>query len=127
MHYPYSIPEMKFYFRLNDAILTNKQVIRFDELFESDWEVVCESHGYDAAVVFNGVTYPHAGDMQDGAWGFLFIYADGSFDSASSSCGKGAYLMFSGKNCLPKSEAILHKMEHGGCKTTFHTLSPHNE
>lgn len=107
--YPQSLAEARFLSRLKSAASENVQQINFTDLMPGDWETVCQSHGYDGSMYLEKYkkTFPAAGAPQDGAWGLIFINADGSYDSAASSCGKGVNINFSDTICFPRGEGIL--------------------
>jgi hypothetical protein len=64
------------------------QPIELAELMPTDWEMVCESHGYDGPLYIKKYdkTYSPAAPSQDGVWGLIFIRADGSYTQAVGSC-----------------------------------------
>lgn len=74
-----------------------------------EWETVCESNGYDEPLRLAryGKTFPNVGAMQDGAWGLLFIHADGSYDAIAGSCQGGFHVVFPKRRCIPRGEAYL--------------------
>ena len=107
--YPQSLAEARFLSKLKSAASENVHQINFTELMPSDWETVCESHGYYGTLYVKKYdkTFPAAGAMQDGAWGLIFIKTDGTYESISSSCGQGAYINFPDAGCFPRKESIL--------------------
>ena len=111
LHYPYSYAEALFLSSLISASSKNVEKIDLAELMPQDWEMACESHGYDEPLHLTKYqkTFPTAGAMQDGSWGLIFIRTDGSFNLVSSSCRTGVYLRFSGNRCLTREKAILIK------------------
>jgi hypothetical protein len=111
--YPYSFDEARFLFRLSVAKAQNAQTLNLAELMPGDWEMVCESHGYDMPLYLDryGKTYDPVGPAQDSTWGLIFISADGSFKSASGSCRAPGLLPLGG--CLERKDAVLVRSEHG--------------
>jgi hypothetical protein len=121
LNYPYSYAEAIFLSNLNTVLSNNLQKINLAELMPTEWETVCESHGYDEPLYLEKYrkNFPTAGGMQDAAWGLIFIKPDSSFDLISSSCGAGAALHFSNERCLPRERAILIRdknTQNGICK-----------
>lgn len=110
-HYPYSYTEAVFLSNLKLASSGNVEKINLSEILPREWEMACESHGYDEPLYIEKYkkTFPTAGGMQDGAWGLIFIKTDGSFYSVSSTCRSGAYIYFSRARCLPREKAVLIK------------------
>jgi hypothetical protein len=121
--YPYSYTEAVFLFKLHDAVTKGATEVNLNELTSSDWEIVCESHGYDEPLYLPQYQkkFPNAGQMHDGAWGLIFIKKDGSFTSVSSSCAKGVYLEFLKNRCLAKKDSILFREigDNSKCKVVF--------
>jgi hypothetical protein len=111
--YPYSLDEARFLHRLSVAKANNAQTLNLAELMPGDWEMVCESSGYDGPLYLKryGKTYEPVGRPQDSAWGLIFISADGSFTSASGSCRVPGLQPLPG--CREKPEALLVRSEHG--------------
>jgi hypothetical protein len=82
---PTSLAEATF---LSKAAARLGQPIELAELMPTDWEMVCESHGYDGPLYiqkYNKIFSP-AAPSQSGVWGLIFIRADGSFTQAVGSC-----------------------------------------
>lgn len=126
LRYPYSYAEAIFLSNLTSISSNNIEKIDLGELMPTEWETVCESHGYDEPLYLEKYqkTFPAAGAMQDGAWGFIFIKPDGAFDRVASSCAAGVYLEFRGNRCLSRLDAILLKEKHheySKCKAIFAT------
>jgi hypothetical protein len=121
--YPYSYTEAVFLFKLQDAVKKGATEVKLKELTPSDWEIVCESHGYDEPLYLPQYQkkFPTAGRMQDGAWGLIFIKKDGSFTSISSSCAKGVYVEFLKNRCLARTDSILFResKNNSQCKVVF--------
>lgn len=111
--YPYSLDEARFLHRLSVAKANDARTLNLAELMPGDWEMVCESHGYDGPLYLAryGKTYAPVGPPQDAAWGLIFISADGSFKAASGSCRVPGLLPLPG--CQEKPEAILVRTERG--------------
>jgi hypothetical protein len=109
--YPKSFNEAVLLSRLKAISLSNEQLIDLSKFMSNEWELVCESHGYDEPLFLSkyNKTFPTTGAMHDGAWGLIFINKDGTFDSAASSCSSGIVLKFSDIRCLPRAQAILHR------------------
>jgi len=124
LRYPHSYAEAIFLSNLITKSSNNTEQIDLGELMPTKWETVCESHGYDKPIYLPKYrkTFPTVGAMQDGAWGLIFIKADGTFAQAASSCGTGMYLEFRGDRCLSRSEAIFFREKHheySKCKVVF--------
>lgn len=109
--YPFSLSEGIFLSRIKSSSGTEIQQLNLSELMPGEWEMVCESNGYDEPLYVQKYkkTFPNVGAMQDGAWGLLFIRSDGTFSSVSSSCGAGVLLKFSRDRCLLRGQALLVK------------------
>ena len=82
--WPSSIAEARFRSRLAEQ--STQSSLDIAALMPGDWELVCDAHGYGGEVYVNGKRYPPVGDMQDGAWGLLFISHDGSYTTAAGNC-----------------------------------------
>jgi hypothetical protein len=111
---PYSVAEAQFLYRLGRA--SDRAELDLGNLMPGDWELACDAHGYggDFYVRKYARNYPAAGQMQDGAWGIVFISPDGSFQSAASTCAKGTYLDLRG--CVARAQSGLVKdKETQGC------------
>ncbi len=78
----------------------------FSELKEGNWEMVCNSSGYDGELHIKKYnrTYPAVGDAQDGAWGLLFISSDGAYETVTGSRSDGFGLDF---GCMNRESAKL--------------------
>ena len=111
--YPYSFDEARFLYRLSEAKANNAQTRDLAELMPGDWEMVCESDGYDGPLYLEryGKTYEPVGRPQDASWGLIFISADGSFTAASGSCREPGLEPLGG--CLERKEALLVRSERG--------------
>ncbi len=111
--YPYSFDEAHFLYRLSLAKANNAQTLNLAELMPGDWEMVCESSGYDGPRYLEryGRTYEPVGHPQDSSWGLIFISADGSFTAASGSCRAPGLEPLGG--CLERKEALLVRSERG--------------
>lgn len=124
MHYPSSYYEGVFFSNLEAALSFDPSQIDLSKLMTTDWEMACESHGYDESLYIEKYqkTFPTAGAMQDASWGIIFIKTDGTFYLISSSCSFGVYLEFHGNRCLKKNEAKLFKEinhKHGKCSIVY--------
>lgn len=111
--YPYSFDEARFLYRLSLAKANNAQTLNLAELMPGDWEMVCESSGYDGPLYLEryGRTYEPVGRPQDSSWGLIFISADGSFTAASGSCRAPGLEPLGG--CLERKDALLVRSERG--------------
>ena len=111
--YPYSFDEARFLYRLSLAKANNAQTLNLAKLMPGDWEMVCESSGYDGPRYLEryGRTYEPVGHPQDSSWGLIFISADGSFTAASGSCRAPGLEPLGG--CLERKEALLVRSERG--------------
>lgn len=76
------------------------------KLIPGTWELVCDSSGYGGPVYLQQYnrTYEPVGEMQDGAWGLIFIQKDGTFVSETGSRRHGFTFDF---GCIEKSKARL--------------------
>lgn len=118
---PSSLAEAIFLFRISAA--AGVRELDLAELMPGDWELVCESHGYDGPLRLDryGRTYPPAAPPQDGVWGLVFIAADGSYESAVGSCrypGVGIHLG-PGRVCVERSGATLRRQAGTGECASF--------
>jgi len=106
---PRSFLEYKFHSYLARYLNDKPEELNLVDFMDSDWELVCESHGYDEELYLKKYNkkFPTAGEMQDGAWGLIFIYKDGSYNLVSNSCKGGAYFTFSSNRCLSRENAKL--------------------
>lgn len=107
---PTSIDEAVFLRRVSSSASAGSQELKLAQLMPGDWELVCESHGYDGPLYLRRYerTYPPAAPSQDGVWGLIFIAKDGSYRSAVGSCGRvGANLTFEPHVCIDRPRAIL--------------------
>jgi hypothetical protein len=82
-----------------------------------DWELVCESHGYDGPLYlkrYNKIFEPVA-PPQDGVWGLIFISNDGSYKSAVGSCRVPGVRLYT-NGCTERGQAVLLRgTSHGEC------------
>ncbi|MBV0934708.1 hypothetical protein [Marinobacterium weihaiense] len=83
--------ERAFVSLLQNEIEEGRARVDLAVVFDGDWELMCFSHPYDGPLKLDkyGISYPPVADAQDGAWGFLFIKADGSYRSVSGSRSDG--------------------------------------
>lgn len=109
--FPRSLAEYKFTSKLKTISMSNASEISLTELMLTDWETVCESHGYDDELFLAKYNkkFPTAGQMQDGAWGLIFIKSDGTYDLVSSTCSQGNYLHFSLNRCLTREKSTMYR------------------
>ncbi len=103
---PTSISEAIFYVRLNYLASSNAEEINLGKIMYGNWEMVCQSDGYDGPVHIEKYDrwYQPTGYPQDGYWGLIFISPDGSYTSAT---GNDVSLALDG--CVERSKAVLHK------------------
>ncbi|MES2185537.1 MAG: hypothetical protein V4505_13370 [Pseudomonadota bacterium] len=91
------------------------------DLMPGEWEMACDAHGYsgDFIVEKYGRTYPSASDLEDSAWGLVFISHDGTYTSVGGHCkptGMRIYL----PGCVPRQQAVLHaSAQKSGACTDF--------
>lgn len=107
---PISISEYRFLERLSEQPLNSQGHLDLKSLMPGDWESVCGAHGYGGNFYLEkyGREYPSVGEPQDGAWGVVFIDADGSFTSASGNCqSTGAVISLEG--CAARTQAVLQR------------------
>lgn len=106
---PRSFLEYKFHSDIARYLKDRPEEINLVDFMDSDWELVCESHGYDEELYLKKYNkkFPTAGEMQDGAWGLIFIYKDGGYNLVSSSCKGGIYFTFLSNRCLSRENAKL--------------------
>lgn len=118
---PYSLAEARLLFALRAG--AEGPTLDLGRLMPGEWELACDAHGYggDFRVERYGRTYPAVGQMQDGAWGIVFIRPDGTFQTAASTCGaSGVILDLNG--CVPRGKAILHRTEKASSCPTLKAL-----
>ena len=100
--------ERQFHRAIESSLKSGSKTIDLSTEWPGDWELVCESHGYDGDLYLEKYkkTYPSIAPPQDGMWGLIFISADGSYSGAIGSCRTpGAQLRTNG--CTPRSQAQL--------------------
>jgi hypothetical protein len=122
---PYSLDEAIFLRKLSARISSGDVSISLPELMPGDWELVCESHGYDGPLYLKRYdkTFEPAAPMQDGVWGLIFIAKDGSYSSAvASRRSSSAYLRVDG--CTERAQAILVRDDSQGKYPTFSVKYP---
>lgn len=121
LNYPKSYNEAIFINKLSSFASSGRNYINISDITPFEWEIVCESNGYDEALYLEEFkkTYPIAGSPNDNSWGLLFIKKNGDYVSISSNCAAGVYLSFSKKVCIKKSEAILSRVESNKCNNYF--------
>lgn len=95
-----------FISRLQEVIDAGKTHVDMVSVLKGDWELMCFSHPYDGPLHLKkyGRTYPVVADSQDGAWGFLLIRADGSYESVSGS-GRDGFEFDANLVCVERKNA----------------------
>lgn len=85
---PLSLREFKLMRRLAALTSTKPDIVELRDLMPGDWEMVCDSHGYDGPQYIKKYnrTYEPAAPPSDDAWGLIFIRSDGTFTQAVGSC-----------------------------------------
>lgn len=115
--YPYSLDEANFLHRASAQISSGANALNLAELMPGDWELVCESHGYEGPMYLERYdkTFEPVSRFQDAAWGLIFISADGSYRTAAGSCSPGG-VRFSTNGCIERAEAtFVREPEKDGC------------
>ena len=110
-----SLDEAVFLRRLSAKVSSRSHEIQLSELMPGDWELVCESHGYDGPLYVKryNKTFNPVAPAQDSVWGLIFISKNGSFTSAVASCRISAVnLRTSG--CTERENATLIRETEGG-------------
>jgi hypothetical protein len=107
---PQSWMEAKVTYRLLTLSPSDAKDLDITQLVEGDWTLVCDSHGYGGPQKIErfGRTYPAIGDAQDGAWGLLFIRADGSYFGVRGNCRVPGF-GFELQRCLDRTDAIVRR------------------
>ncbi len=108
--FPTSFDEALFLGRLAANTRAGSGDLKLSELMPGDWELACDSHGYDGPMYLKryNKTFPPVAPPQDGVWGLIFISKDGSFSSAVGSCGRiGAYVTLEPLGCVERSRATI--------------------
>ncbi len=118
---PYSLAEARLLFALRAG--ADGPTLDLGRLMPGEWELACDAHGFggDFRVERYGRTYPAVGQMQDGAWGIVFIRADGTFQTAASTCGASGVILDLG-GCVLRGKAILHRTEKASSCPTLKAL-----
>lgn len=108
--YPSSLGEAYFYRKLSSEVEAGAQELKLAALMPGDWELVCGANGYggDFHLKKYNRTYSAVGDLQDGAWGMIFISADGSFTAAKGSC-RSAKTRLSLEGCHHRHDAVMRR------------------
>ncbi|MDZ4073194.1 MAG: hypothetical protein U1E04_00420 [Hylemonella sp.] len=112
-----SLDEMRFLRRLRAATSAGAADISLPELMHGDWELVCESHGYDGPLYLAryNKTFDPVAPSQDGVWGLIFIAKDSSYRSAVASC-QDIGVRLSTNGCTERDKAILRRETNSsGC------------
>ena len=115
--YPSSLDEASFYRKLSIEVASGAQTLNLASLMPGDWELVCGANGYGGDFHLNKYkrTYSAVGDLQDGAWGMVFISADGSYTAARGNC-RSAKVLLSLSGCHHRHEAVmLREGNRGKC------------
>lgn len=117
---PTSLSEAQFDDRLMRHAEKRSPRVALAELMPGDWELVCDGHGYNGSFYLQQYkrTYPAVGDMQDGAWGLVFISSDGSYTKSAGNClSSGAYVSIEG--CHTRAQAVLSLQKTAGRCPSF--------
>lgn len=117
---PTSLSEARFDYNLLQHAEQRSLRAPLSELMPGDWELVCNGHGYNGSFYLEKYQriYPAVGDMQDGAWGLVFIVSDGSYTKAAGNCRtSGAYLSIEG--CHARAQAVLSLQPQAGRCPSF--------
>jgi hypothetical protein len=95
-----------FVSQVQKEIQSGSKELVFSKLKDGNWEMVCNSSGYDSGfhVKKYNKTYPQVGDAKDGAWGLIFIKSDGSYETITGSSGDGFNFDF---GCMSRESAKL--------------------
>jgi len=106
--YATSFDEAVFLRRLSAEVSSGALEIKLLELMPGDWEVVCESHGYDGPLYLKryNKTFDPVAPPQDAVWGLIFISKNGSFSSAVASC-RTSKVKLNTNGCTERENAIL--------------------
>jgi hypothetical protein len=115
--YPISLDEAFFLRKLSSQVTSGAQELRLPDLMPGDWELVCESHGYDGPLYLKryNKTFEPVAPPQDGVWGLIFISNDGSYKSAVGSCRAPGVRLYT-NGCTERNQAVLLRgTNHGGC------------
>ena len=112
--YPFSYHEMIFLRNLKIVSYSEVKKIDLGKIMPSDWDVVCESHGYDEPLYLKRYqkAFPTAGGLQNGSWGLIFVQVDGSFELISSNCNSGTEIEFKTDRCILRKDAVLTRKEN---------------
>lgn len=108
--YPTSWGEAMFLGRLSSSAKAGSSELKLAELMPGEWELVCDSHGYDGPQYLKryNKTFPPVAPPHDGVWGLIFIAQDGTYRSAVGSCGRnGAHLTLEPLGCVERAKATL--------------------
>ena len=115
---PTSIDEAYFLNKVSSLDASGANELKLSELMPGNWEMVCDSHGYDGPFYleqYKKTFYPVA-PPQDGVWGLIFISKDGSYSSAIGSCRVPRALLVA-NGCIERSQAVLTRStNHHGCQ-----------
>lgn len=109
---PNSVQELLFLARLAAARMSSEANLKLSDLMPTEWETVCESHGYDGPLTLQRYhrTYQPVAPPQDAIWGLIFIKPDGSFTKAVGSCRfPGVQVRIAG-GCLASRSANLKQV-----------------
>ena len=107
---PTSLSEAIFYANLKYSVSDSDEKIELNKLMPGKWEMVCGSDGYDGPVFIekHNKWYQPVGYAQDGWWGLLFVFPDGSYKPATNHI-PSIYM----EGCAERDKAILYKGEKG--------------
>lgn len=107
---PTSVDEYHFINDVSKQLAAGKKELRLPDLMPGDWEMVCESHGYDGPLYLKqyNKTYSPVAPPQDAVWGLIFISKDGSYKSAAGSCRSTRFLLRT-NGCVKREKAIVIK------------------
>lgn len=117
LHLPTSLAEYQFRTRLAGIANSGQPRVTLASLFpSSEWELACESHGYDGDLYLKKYnrTYPSAAPPQDGVWGLIFIGPDGSYTPVVGSCNRGGAMVRLG-GCAPRTATLVLQVRGSVC------------
>lgn len=108
LEYPISADEAFFLRKLSSEVTSGAQELRLPDFMPGDWELVCESHGYDGPFYLQRYnrTFEPAAPPQDSVWGLIFISNNGSYKSVVGSCREPGVLLYM-NGCIERDQAVL--------------------
>ena len=117
-----SLDEAIFLWRLSSKVSSAAVDIKLSELMPGDWELVCESHGYDGPLYLAryNKTFNPVAPAQDAVWGLIFISKDGSFTSAVASC-RTSGVSLGTNGCTERESALLIRERNSADCLVFST------